>query len=56
MADNNLVLTVNIEEKNYQQITIFRELKLALEDGEIISIFRPQWLWKDNLAEDDSES
>ncbi len=49
MADNNLVLTVNIEEKNYQQITIFRELKLALEDGEIISIFGPSGCGKTTL-------
>ena len=56
MAVNDKVLTVNIEQKNYHQNTIFRELKLSLEDGEIISVFWPQWLWKDNSVEDDSES
>ena len=49
MAVNNKVLTVNIEQKNYHKNTIFRELKLSLEDGEIISVFGPSGWGKTTL-------
>ena len=55
MAVNNKVLTVNIEQKNYHQNTIFRKLKLSRGRGDNFH-FCFSGLWERQLCEDDSES
>ena len=49
MAEVNSFLTVNIEDKQFENTTIFSNLRLSMREDEIISIFGPSGCGKTTL-------
>ena len=49
MAENSAFLTVKINHKQFDNTTIFSNLRLSMRDDEIISIFGPSGCGKTTL-------